>query len=199
MLIGDASASDRLVVISTASRGTGGKLSLLSINRGVRTVTSRDVTDTIYTLGHIELPMPFQPTNSRFLKETSTQLAKFRINDRVLARSGKKDSRTNSDHPFLRDPDSKFKLNAAESADRIAKELHQLEKRVSNSAQSVSKKFDDLTNLLTFTFTQATGDLTVTTYAPIPEPSTYAALLGLGAIGFALHRRRRQSKTTRAA
>ena len=148
VLIGDASASDRLVVISTASRGTGGKLSLLSINRGVRTVTSRDVTDTIYTLGHIELPMPFQPTNSRFLKETSTQLAKFRINDRVLARSGKKDSRTNSDHPFLRDPDSKFKLNAAESADRIAKELHQLEKRVSNSAQSVSKKFDDLTNLL---------------------------------------------------
>jgi ATP-dependent RNA helicase HelY len=47
----------------------------------------------------------------------------------------------------LLDPDSKFKLNAAESADRIAKELHQLEKRVSNSAQSVSKKFDDLTNL----------------------------------------------------
>jgi ATP-dependent RNA helicase HelY len=148
VLIGEASASDRLVVISTASRGTGGKLSLLSINRGVRSVTSRDVTETIYTLGHIELPMPFQPTNSRFLKEASTQLARFRINDRVLARSGKKDLRAQLDHPFLRDPDSKFKLNAAESADRIAKELHQLEKRVSNSAQSVSKKFDDLTDLL---------------------------------------------------
>jgi ATP-dependent RNA helicase HelY len=148
VLIGEATASDRLVVISTASRGTGGKLSLLSINRGVRTVTSRDVTETIYTLGHIELPMPFQPTNSRFLKETSTLLAKFRINDRVLSRSGKKDSRANSDHPFLRDPDAKFKLNAAESADRVTKELDQLEKRVSNSAQSVSKKFDDLTNLL---------------------------------------------------
>jgi ATP-dependent RNA helicase HelY len=148
VLIGEATASDRLVVISTASRGTGGKLSLLSINRGVRSVTSRDVTDTIYTLGHIELPMPFQPTNSRFLKETSTLLAKFKINDRVLSRSGKRNSRANSDHPFLRDPDAKFKLNAAESADRVTKELDQLEKRVSNSAQSVSKKFDDLTNLL---------------------------------------------------
>ena len=148
VLIGEATASDRLVVISTASRGTGGKMSLLSINRGVRSVTSRDVTDTIYTLGHIELPMPFQPTNSRFLKETSTLLAKFKINDRVLSRSGKKNSRANSDHPFLRDPDAKFKLNAAESADRVTKELTQLEKRVSSSAQSVSKKFDDLTSLL---------------------------------------------------
>jgi ATP-dependent RNA helicase HelY len=92
--------------------------------------------------------MPFQPTNSRFLKETSTLLAKFKINDRVLSRSGKKNSRANSDHPFLRDPDAKFKLNAAESADRVTKELTQLEKRVSSSAQSVSKKFDDLTSLL---------------------------------------------------
>jgi ATP-dependent RNA helicase HelY len=148
VLIGEAKGSDRLVVISTASRGTGGKLSLLSINKGVRAVTSRDVTETIYTLGHIDLPMPFQPTNSRFLKETSMKLAKFKINDRVLARSGKQVTRANSDHPFLRDPDAKFKLNAAESADRISKELHQLEKRVSNSAQSVSKKFDDLTALL---------------------------------------------------
>jgi ATP-dependent RNA helicase HelY len=148
VLIGEAKGSDRLVVISTASRGTGGKLSLLSINRGVRTVTSRDVTEIIYTIGHIDLPMPFQPTNSRFLKETSQKLAKFKINDRVLSRSGKRDARSNPDHPFLRDPDAKFKLNAAESADRISKELNQLEKRVSNSAQSVSKKFDDLTLLL---------------------------------------------------
>ena len=31
------------------------------------------------------------------------------------------------------------------------------------------------------------------TYTPIPEPSTYAAMAGLGMIGFALYRRRRQS------
>jgi ATP-dependent RNA helicase HelY len=148
VLIGDAKPSDRLVVISTASRGNGGKLSLLSINRGVRTISSRDLAETIYTLGRLELPMPFQPTNARFLKETSLKLAKFKINERVLSRSGKKDSRSNSDHPFMRDPDAKFKLTAADSADRIAKELAQLEKRVSNSALSVSKKFDDLTTLL---------------------------------------------------
>jgi trimeric autotransporter adhesin len=40
-------------------------------------------------------------------------------------------------------------------------------------------------------FSNATGDLTI---AAIPEPSTYAALAGLGMIGFAAYRRRRTAK-----
>lgn len=148
VLIGDALPNERLLVISTASRGSGGKLSLLSMSKGVRSVSSRDISNAIYTLGHIELPLPFQPTNSRFLKEAAAKLAKFRINDRMLTRSGRKPRRLNLDHPFLRDPNAKFKLNAAESADRISKELNQLEKRVSQSAHSVGKKFEDLTHLL---------------------------------------------------
>ncbi len=148
VLIGDALPNERLLVISTASRGSGGKLSLLSMNKGVRSVSSRDISDAIYTLGHIDLPMPFQPTNSRFLKESAGKLAKFKINDRMLTRSGRKPRRLHLDHPFLKDPNAKFKLNAAESADRISKELDQLEKRVSQSAHSVGKKFEDLTRLL---------------------------------------------------
>ena len=62
VLLGDALPNDRLLVISTASRGSGGKLSLLSIAKGVRSVSSRDISDAIYTLGRIELPMPFQPS-----------------------------------------------------------------------------------------------------------------------------------------
>jgi hypothetical protein len=55
---------------------------------------------------------------------------------------------------------------------------------------------DDIANNLRFTFTQSTGDLVVTA---IPEPSTYAALAGLGMVGFALYRRRRQHAAKRAA
>jgi ATP-dependent RNA helicase HelY len=147
VLIGESLPNERLVVISSANRGSGGKLSLLTINKGVRTVSSRDITEHVYTIGHITLPSPFQPTNSRFLKETSLKLSRFKINERMLIRSGRS-KKVRDDHPFLDDPDAKFKLNAAESADRIAKELLQLEKRVSTSAQSVSKKFEDLTQLL---------------------------------------------------
>jgi hypothetical protein len=54
---------------------------------------------------------------------------------------------------------------------------------------------DDLTNNLHFVFTQSTGDLVVTA---IPEPSAYAAMAGLGMIGVALYRRRRQNKVAEA-
>ncbi|MFY9481956.1 MAG: DEAD/DEAH box helicase [Ilumatobacteraceae bacterium] len=147
VLIGETLPNERLVVISSANRGSGGKLSLLTISKGVKTITARDITEHVYTIGHIALPTPYQPTNSRFLKETSAKLSRFKINERMLVRSGR-NRKVRNDHPFLNDPDAKFKLNAAESADRIAKELAQLEKRVSTSVQSVSKKFEDLTNLL---------------------------------------------------
>ncbi len=147
VLIGEALPNERLVVISSANRGSGGKLSLLTIGKGVKTITARDITEHVYTIGHIALPTPYQPTNSRFLKETSAKLSRFKINERMLVRSGR-NRKVRNDHPFLNDPDAKFKLNAAESADRIAKELAQLEKRVSTSVQSVSKKFEDLTDLL---------------------------------------------------
>ena len=41
---------------------------------------------------------------------------------------------------------------------------------------------------VTFTFTEATGDLSV---SAIPEPSAFAALAGLAGLGFAASRRRR--------
>lgn len=43
------------------------------------------------------------------------------------------------------------------------------------------------------------GGNDIALYAPIPEPSAYAALAGLGMIGFALNRRRRQQKAAIAA
>jgi hypothetical protein len=55
---------------------------------------------------------------------------------------------------------------------------------------------DDLVNNLHYVFTQSSGDLVVTA---IPEPATYAALAGLGMIGFVLYRRRRQQVAKRAA
>ena len=42
------------------------------------------------------------------------------------------------------------------------------------------------------TFTQSTGDLAFSASA-IPEPSTYAALAGLTALGLAAYRRRRRA------
>lgn len=50
---------------------------------------------------------------------------------------------------------------------------------------------DDTTNLLSFAFDQSTGDLVISAYSAIPEPSTFAAIAGLGVLGLGTTRRRR--------
>jgi autotransporter-associated beta strand protein len=56
----------------------------------------------------------------------------------------------------------------------------------------VANLTDTSSNSWILTFENATGDLSIT--SAIPEPSTYAAIAGLGAIGLALYRRRRSAK-----
>jgi hypothetical protein len=51
---------------------------------------------------------------------------------------------------------------------------------------------NNMANSFTYAFDLDNGTLAVTT--AVPEPSTYAALAGLGAIGLALYRRRRAVK-----
>jgi ATP-dependent RNA helicase HelY len=51
-------------------------------------------------------------------------------------------------HPCASDPDLKFKLNAAKSADRIDREINQLAARVDKAAEVVSQRFDDVIGLL---------------------------------------------------
>jgi autotransporter-associated beta strand protein len=53
--------------------------------------------------------------------------------------------------------------------------------------------FANLASGVTGTFNLGTNDLTFTTTAAIPEPSTYAAILGIGALGFVIYRRRKAS------
>jgi hypothetical protein len=55
---------------------------------------------------------------------------------------------------------------------------------------------DTLASTWSLSFNNASGDLTI---AAIPEPSTYAALAGLGMLGFAFYRRRRQKAAKLAA
>jgi ATP-dependent RNA helicase HelY len=51
-------------------------------------------------------------------------------------------------HPCAQDPDLKFKLNAAKSADRITREVEQLVARADKASEVVSRRFDDVVALL---------------------------------------------------
>jgi len=134
----------RAVVLSTAQRNTGTRITVVTADRAVLALSSPDFSAAITTLTQIDLPTPFAPTNAKFLREAAALLANIRINSRSTKRHSASTKRDSGDHPVTQDPDLRHKLNAATSADRIDRELSQLRKRVDHSAQSVSRRFDDV-------------------------------------------------------
>ena len=144
---GSVSHTERMVVLTVAQRSDGTKITALSRSRSVQTFSVRDFVQPVTTLGYVKLPSPFAPNNHKFLKEASSRLATARI--KHASRTKHTAKSVQAEHAVASDPDLKFRLIAAESAARIDRELQQLEKRVSNSTQSVSNKFDELVKLLT--------------------------------------------------
>ena len=144
---GSISHIERMVVLTVTQRGDGTKITALSRSRSVQTFSVRDFVQPVMVLGYVKLPSPFAPNNHKFLKEASSRLATAKIRQASRMKHTAKSQQT--EHPVASDPDLKFRLIAAESAERIDRELEQLEKRVSNSTQSVSNKFDELVKLLT--------------------------------------------------
>lgn len=144
---GSISHVERMVVLTVAQRGDGTKITALSRSRSVQTFSVRDFVQPVTTLGYVKLPSPFSPNNQKFLKEASSRLATAKIKQGSKIKHSAKSQQ--AEHPVSGDPDLKFRLIAAESAERIDRELEKLEKQVSNSTQSVSNKFDELVKLLT--------------------------------------------------
>lgn len=144
---GSVSHTERMVVLTVAQRSDGTKITALSRSRSVQIFSVRDFVQAVVPLGYVKLPSPFAPNNHKFLKEASSRLSTAKIKQSSRIKHTTKSQQ--SEHPVVGDPDLKFRLIAAESAERIDRELRQLEKRVSNSTQSVSNKFDELVKLLT--------------------------------------------------
>ena len=145
VLLTRKSQPERFVVISSAQRGSGAKLMLLSQSRLVISISENESDQFVELVAHMELPQPYQPTNSKFLKETASRLQRLK----TRAKSTRAEDGGHDEHPVANDPQLVEKLIALDSAMRIKKELDNLEKRVSNSTQSVSSQFDYLIKLLT--------------------------------------------------
>lgn len=142
VFVSKAGAESRGVVLGTAQRSNGTKITVLTVDRAVLSLTVRDFDSPVETLTHIELPSPFAPTNARFLRDTQTRLQKVRVGSRSTRRHVR--GFTTEIHPVENDPDLKHRLTAANSADRIDRELEHLQRRVDQSVLSVSRRFDDV-------------------------------------------------------
>lgn len=134
----------RALVVSTANRHDGIRVSVLTTKRQILTVTATDLQSPLWTIGHIELPRPFAPGRPQFQAEALRRLNRARVSN-----GDRRKRRLESEgHPVTADPDLQQRLDAARRADRLERELRDLRRRSAAQERTVARRFDDVVSLL---------------------------------------------------
>ena len=140
------------LVLSTSVRAKGVKVKVLFGNRSLRALTADELVRSVTTATHLPIDgvavtshqgKIIDQNDPRVLRELAHRLVRLKIDKPKAPPAAAKNL-----HPCAQDPDLKFKLNAAKSADRIDREIAQLESRVDKAAEVVSQRFDDVVSLL---------------------------------------------------
>ena len=140
------------LVLSTSVRAKGVKVKVLFGNRSLRALTADELVRSVHTATRLPIDgvsvtghqgKVIDQNDPQVLRELAHRLVRLKVDKPKAAPA---EARTA--HPCAQDPDLKFKLNAAKSADRIDREIAQLESRVDKAAEVVSQRFDDVIALL---------------------------------------------------
>jgi len=127
----------RGLVLSTAARRAGIRLTVLTPTRKILDVMAKDLRSLPAKSTHVDLPIPFEPTRSEFIKEAVSRLTRAKVTET--------DTR-----PIHKEPDERISDSpvSAKSIKRLRREIEQMEDRSRHRAGSVSARFMDVVHLL---------------------------------------------------
>ncbi|MFM8946257.1 MAG: hypothetical protein ACKOJC_06050, partial [Actinomycetota bacterium] len=135
----------RAVVVRTANRTGGVKLTVLTAKRALLNLSARDFAEEPRVLADLELPQPFDPTRPEFQRRVAEDLTHARLSTSEWS-SPEVDRQ--AVHPVEDDPDLSARLKAATQADRVAREVDQLREQVRGRGSSVARRFDRVLSVL---------------------------------------------------
>ncbi|CAB4755381.1 unannotated protein [freshwater metagenome] len=127
----------RGLIISTAARRSGIRLTVVTPSRKILDVMAKDLRSLPLKAGHTDLPVPFEPARTEFIRESATRLTKARI-DETMGKPMEEDR-----GPRVIDSPLSHK-----SIKRLRNEIEQMENRVGNRAGSVGSRFMDVIHML---------------------------------------------------
>jgi ATP-dependent RNA helicase HelY len=119
-------------------------VTLLTPKRQIVNVTAVDLSAPMWTLGHVDLPQPYAPHRTQFQVEAARRLARARLRPSRRRVAADEMGR----HPVEDDPDLPERLQAAQRADKIERELRELRRRAAGQERTVARRFDDVVALL---------------------------------------------------
>ncbi|HEV7534682.1 MAG TPA: helicase-related protein, partial [Acidimicrobiia bacterium] len=164
-----------VVLQRTRGRGEDTKLLVLTADRGVVRLGPTDFAGPVRTIGAIELPRPFAPRSPAFRRAVAEALRTVKVRaDGGRADGGRAgggrirngSSRVDGDgltspggggeigagdprrHPVAGCPDLTTHLRYAERAERLARDIDRLERRIRGRSESLARQFDRVLRVL---------------------------------------------------
>ena len=138
VLFDAANVRGRALVLATASRRSGIRLTVVTPSRKLIDITAKDLRSLPIKGPRVDLPIPFEPARTEFIKEAVTRLTRAKIDE--------SSSRTiaYTDSPRIKDAPT-----TAASMKRLRKDIEKMQQQTHNRAGSVSASFMDVVDLLT--------------------------------------------------
>ena len=133
------------VMVASASRKAGMRLTVITEDAESLLVTADDVIGPVEALGKVRLPGSFQPKDRQYRREVAKRLART-----SLRKTGKRhgDRAHRGINPVELDPDLRHRVRAAAQAERLARELADIEGRVDGHSRSLGREFDRVVGVL---------------------------------------------------
>jgi ATP-dependent RNA helicase HelY len=138
VLFDAANVRGRALVLATASRRSGIRLTVVTPSRKLIDITAKDLRSLPVRGPRVDLPVPFEPARTEFIKEAVTRLTRAKMDEassRTIA---------HTDSPRIKDAPT-----TASSMRRLRKDIEKMQQQTHNRAGSVSARFMDVVELLT--------------------------------------------------
>ncbi len=163
LVVPGAKTRGRVAVLSTARR-RGGDIRLRAVTPDRRLVSlgPRDFPAPPRPVAQVGLPSPYAPHNAGFQRQVASALIAARIDaDAAVAAPGVPGARRRwrgevalsqaaaaASHPVASCPEERAHLRALERADRLARDVERLGRRVKGRVESLARQFDRVLRVL---------------------------------------------------
>ncbi len=153
-----ARRGNRAVVLQrTRGRGDETKLLVLTADRGVMRLGPTDFAGPVRAIGAIDLPRPFAPRSPSFRRAVAEALRTVKVHSAgrtggsggaEAALAGVVDGDAVRSHPVAGCPELSVHLRYAERAERLARDVERLERRIRGRTESLARQFDRVLRVL---------------------------------------------------
>ncbi len=147
-----------VVVMTTAQRKGGARLRVVNKNGDSIQAAAEDFDRPPESIGSVKMPANFAPNRKDFRKQVAYQLRRANLSPSrsISSRRGSKSSQrgdrhhdvTSDLHEVTHDPDIKQRLRVAAKADRVQREVDDLEAKVQGKTDTLARDFDRILGVL---------------------------------------------------